>query len=266
MTDVSGRTAFITGGASDIGLTVARTLARAGASIALVDTDSEKLALAKAGLGAIAPVATFQLDLRDREGMAAIAQKIEVALGPVSLLFNMGSLVSDVRAVELTYEHWDHLVGTNLGGVINSIRTFLPAMVERGHGGHIINSISRAGLAGASCDVLRATSDFGIVGLSESMEPELARSEIGVSLLCRVCLPADSAHPADATAFAAGSTRKADMAPPPPPHPIDLNAIGELVLRGVRRNSFYLHPDRSSEQMVSSRTDALIAAMPEELK
>ena len=233
MTDVQGRTAFITGGASDLGLSIARALARAGASIALADIDSDRLALARAELGAATPVATFVVDVRSREALSGTARKVEHALGPVSLLFNIAYPEYRARVEDLTFDRWDQAVDTTLGGVINSVRTFLPPMIERGEGGHIVNSTSTAGLAGADRDVLRATTDFGIVGLSESMGPELADSRIGVSLLCWDSVPATP------------------------------DAVGELVLRGVRENSFYIHTDRSAEQRVRMRTDALIAAMPE---
>ena len=83
MTNVQGRTAFITGGGNGIGLGIARSLARAGAKLALADMDAAALARAKAELEGITPVEIFQLDVRERDAYTATAEAAERALGPV---------------------------------------------------------------------------------------------------------------------------------------------------------------------------------------
>ena len=65
MTDVSGRTAFITGGANGIGLGIARAFAGAGAKLVLADLDAEALGRARTELSARAPTEVFQLDVRE---------------------------------------------------------------------------------------------------------------------------------------------------------------------------------------------------------
>src|ERR1700754_4185923 len=82
MTDVSGRTAFITGGANGIGLGIARAFAGAGAKLALADLDAEALAKAKDELSAVTPTETYVLDVRDRAAYARVADAAETALGP----------------------------------------------------------------------------------------------------------------------------------------------------------------------------------------
>ena len=79
---------------------------------------------------------------------------------------------------------WDWGIGINLIGVINGVQTFLPRMVERKHGGHIVNTASGAGLVAAGAGVLYHTAKFGVVGLSEALRTELAANDIGVSVLC----------------------------------------------------------------------------------
>src|SRR5271154_5172518 len=84
VTDVAGRTAFITGGANGIGLGIARAFAGAGAKLGLVDIEPDALSRAKDELSTITQVETHVLDVRDREAYARIADEIEAALGPVS--------------------------------------------------------------------------------------------------------------------------------------------------------------------------------------
>src|SRR5271163_4590688 len=83
VTDVAGRTAFITGGANGIGLGIARAFAGAGAKLALVDLEAEALASAKAELSKRTEVETFVLDVRDRAAFARVADEAEAKLGPV---------------------------------------------------------------------------------------------------------------------------------------------------------------------------------------
>src|SRR5580693_3450840 len=103
MTDVAGRTAFITGGANGIGLGIARAFAGAGARLALADLDAEALERARAELAAITPTETFELDVRDRDAYARVADAAEEALGPVSLLFNNAGVAGGVAAAKMTY-------------------------------------------------------------------------------------------------------------------------------------------------------------------
>jgi NAD(P)-dependent dehydrogenase (short-subunit alcohol dehydrogenase family) len=274
MTDVQGRIAFITGGSNGIGLGIARALARAGVKLALNDIDGEALARARAELEPIVPVATFRFDVRDRDAFAAAADAAEAELGPVSLLFNNAGVAGAFPADKLTYALWDWSIGTNLGGVINGVRTFLPRMVERGEGGHIINTASGAGLAGTSSGVLYCTAKFGVVGLSESMGPELAASGIGVTLLCPgpvatdiIQRSADAAPLAGLDLSEAQQQRRLERIAAMTAalkEGVRADEVGESVLQAVLENRFYVHTDRMMAERVAARTRALLDAAPAE--
>lgn len=142
MKDFAGRTAFITGGAQGIGLGIARRLAREGVNLALVDIDTEALRRARTELGGQTKVRTEVLDVRDREAFAKVADAIETDLGPVSLLFNNAGVAGSISIEKMNYAAWDWVLGVNLQGVINGIQTFLPRMIKRAVGGHIVNTSS----------------------------------------------------------------------------------------------------------------------------
>ena len=146
MTEVAGRTAFITGGGNGIGLGIARAFARAGARLALADRDADALASAKAELSGMTAVETMVLDVRDRDAFGRAADDVEAKLGPVSLLCNNAGVSGGAPAGKFTYELWDWSLGINLGGVVNGVTTFLPRMIARGDGGHVVNTASGAGL------------------------------------------------------------------------------------------------------------------------
>lgn len=273
MTDVQGRTAFITGGANGIGLGIARSFARAGAKLGLADVDAAALARAKAELQAVAPVETFQLDVRDRDAFAAAAEATERALGPVSLLFNNAGVASGAPAAKLTYELWDWSIGINLYGVINGVQTFLPKMVERGEGGHIVNTASGAGLAATGAGVLYTTPKFGVVGMFEALHGELASAGIGVSVLCpgpvATGIVRRSADAAPKTGEGLSKEQEKLVAERLDRSNrwlqrdgVSIDEVGEMVLAAVRGNSLYIHTDRLVEPLIKARTQALIEAMP----
>ncbi len=274
MTDVAGRTAFITGGANGIGLGIARAFAGAGAKLALVDLDAEALDRAKAELSATTPTETHVLDVRDREAYARVADAVEAALGPVSLLCNNAGVAGGAPSHKLTYELWDWGIGVNLGGVINGIQTFLPRMAERGLGGQIVNTASGAGLAAAGSGVLYHTAKFGVVGLTEALQPELAAMNIGATVLCPGPVATDiiartrqlqprhqdglASEAREAAAKRSGEMTNwlANGVPP--------DVVGQMVLDAVLANRLYVHTDRVMYAAIEARTRALLEAMPEE--
>ncbi len=269
MDRVDGKTAFITGGAQGIGLGIARAFARTGVKLALADIDQAALATAKSELSELTAVETFILDVRDRSTYARVADETESRLGPVSILCNNAGVAGGQHVTRLTYEYWDWVLGINLNGVINGIQTFLPRMLKRGDGGHIVNTASGAGLAATSAGMLYTTSKFAVVGLSESLRLELEPYQIGVSVLCpgpvntqilsntRATQPdvpsAEEAKVSQAAltqvnAFLAAGT--------------DPNQVGEMVLAAVKADQLYIHTDRLVAELIESRTKALLDALP----
>jgi NAD(P)-dependent dehydrogenase (short-subunit alcohol dehydrogenase family) len=273
MTEVRGRTAFITGGANGIGLGIARAFARAGAKLALADLDAAALERAKAELEGITPVETIVLDVRDRDSYARAADAVERELGPVSLLFNNAGVASGAPAHKLTYELWDWAIGINLYGVINGVQTFLPRMVERGGGGHIVNTASGAGLAATASGVLYCTAKFGVVGMSESLNLELASAGIGVSVLCPGPVATDIiARSADARPDGGESITDEQRKNAAElttlmtkflKQGVSAERVGEMVLAAVIDNSLYIHTDRIMVEPIKARTKALLDAMPD---
>jgi NAD(P)-dependent dehydrogenase (short-subunit alcohol dehydrogenase family) len=266
MEDLKGKTAFITGGARGIGLGIGRAFARAGVKLGIADIDPDSLAAAKSELVKLTAVETFNLDVRDREGYARVADEAEARLGPVSILCNNAGVAAPTR---LTYEFWDWMLGINLNGVINGIQTFLPRMLERGGGGHIVNTASGAGLAAEGSDVMYNTSKFAVVGMSEGLRRRLEPSKIGVTVLCPGPVGTNIISNSRITQPAARNANEAKtweeitqqvtarlalgVAP---------DEVGEMVLAGVKANRLYILTDRVMEKYIEARTKALLEALP----
>lgn len=272
MTEVADRVAFITGGANGIGLGIARALAKAGAKLALADLDAEALGRAEAELGTMTRVTTAVLDVRDRAAYARIADEVEALLGPVSILVNNAGVAGGAPSDKLTYALWDWGMGINLDGVINGVQTFLPRIVARGAGGHIMNTASGAGLVAGPGNALYCTAKFAVVGMSEALSIELEPLGIGVTVLCpgpvatgivdrtRASQPkvARSLSPEQRSkAFAKYEQAKRFLAHGTPP-----DAVGDMVLAAMRDNRLYVHSDRVVAEAVAARSKAILDAMP----
>ena len=270
MDRVDGKTAFITGGARGIGLGIARAFARSGAKLALADIDQASLVTAKSELSDLTAVETFKLDVRDRSAYARVADETESRLGPVSILCNNAGVAGDQHVTRLTYEYWDWVIGINLHGVINGIQTFLPRMLNRGGGGHIVNTASGAGLAATSSGLLYTTSKFAVVGLSESLRNALEPFKIGVSVLCpgpvntkiisnsRETQPPTQVTAEEAKVFETIIKQvNAVLAAG-----VDPDEVGEMVLAAVKANRLYIHTDRIMAGLIEARTRMLLDAMP----
>src|SRR6202167_1116511 len=268
--DIDGKTAFITGGARGIGLAIARAFARSGAKVALADIDQASLASTKSELSDLTSFETFVLDVRDRSAYARVADETESRLGSVSILCNNAGVAGSQHVTRLTYEYWDWVIGINLTGVINGVQTFLPRMLKRGSGGHIVNTASGAGLAATSAGVLYTTSKFAVVGLSESLRLELAPFKIGVSVLCpgpvnteiisntNDTRPSSSATVEETKILEAALTQaKAFLAAGADP-----DEVGEMVLAAVKADRLYIHTDRIVAGLIEARAKALLDAIP----
>ena len=264
---LSGATAFITGGAQGIGLGIARALAEQGTRLALVDVDAAALERATAELGDKTAVQGHVLDVRDREAYAEVADKVEAELGPVTLLFNNAGVAGGSHVSQMTYEKWDWMLGVNVTGVVNGIQTFVPRMVMRGAGGYVVNTSSGAGLVGEGGGFLYTTSKFAVVGLSEALSVELEPFGIGVSVLC----PGPVATDIVRNTWNIGPDGEADLDPAvrdslegshaflqtgtSPDH------VGHQVLDAMARGQLHIFTDDIIRDMLVARHEQLMSSL-----
>jgi NAD(P)-dependent dehydrogenase (short-subunit alcohol dehydrogenase family) len=278
MHEVSGKTAFVTGGASGIGLGMCQAFVAAGMRVAVADVRREALDRAMAALQADANKALpLQLDVTDREAWVRAADAAERAFGPVQVLCNNAGITIDGPMPQATYADWDFCLGVNLGGVINGVMTFVPRMIERGLEAHIVNTSSMGGLIAGAGSGIYSTSKYAVVGLTEELRSDLAQYGIGVSVLCP--------GPTQTELFASSVTvRPPELAatgyvprkvPKPEEMPADVAAaifaiamnpmeVGRRVLRAIQANDMYIltHPEFSG--IVQARCEAILASMPRE--
>lgn len=188
MKELKGKTAFITGGGSGIGLAIAQVFVEAGMQVVLADLREDHLEQALAdfrGRGLDPQVHGIRLDVTDRAAFAAAADEAERVFGKVHVLVNNAGVGIEGPFQEIGYSDWDFGLGVNLGGVINGLTTFLPRIRAHGEGGHVVNTASLAAFCAMPARmVIYATSKAAVVALSESIRAELGSQGIGVTVLC----------------------------------------------------------------------------------
>jgi NAD(P)-dependent dehydrogenase (short-subunit alcohol dehydrogenase family) len=179
------RKALVTGGASGIGLEVARRLALSGASLALLDLDASRLerAAVKVGRGTV----TIRADVSSRTAVYAAVQHATTELGGLDTLVVCAGVIHAKPLAEVSEADWDRTLDINLKGAFLCCQATAPALLASGRG-RIVMISSDAGRRGVARLHAYSASKFGIVGLAESLAGELAPA-VTVNCVCPVGIP-----------------------------------------------------------------------------
>jgi NAD(P)-dependent dehydrogenase (short-subunit alcohol dehydrogenase family) len=249
------RHAFITGGASGIGLGIADALARRGVLVTIADIDRE--ALNSALKGRPKGFQAIALDARDREGWSNAKRSAEATFGPVDILVNNAGIAPDGREfADMDPVSFDRIIAINLTGVFNGVSTFAADMRKRGTG-HIVNTSSIIGLTAAMPTIGGYTvAKFGVVALSEVLRKEMAPHGVGVSVLCPGLVDTNLR---DSTIRVGGSVPDTMGA-----GGMDPAIVGEITAEGIARNLPYIitHPEEWAgvEERMNNIRDAFLSA------
>ena len=268
MREVEGRTAFVTGGASGIGLGMATAFAAAGMNVVIADLRRDHIETALERLAG-EPVHAIELDVTDREGFARAADEAERVFGNVHVLCNNAGVGILGPAALARYADWDWGLGVLLGGAVNGIQTFLPRLLAHGEGGHIVNTSSMAGVLPVPNSVIYTTAKAALIGMSEVLRSELAAEGIGVSAFCP--------GPVQTNIGEVGKTRPERYADSgyaeferqlaereTSPLWMDPLECGERVLAGIRRDDLYIFTHREFREGADERFRAILASFPDE--
>ena len=187
MQDFTGKVAVITGGAEGIGRAIAERAAAAGMKLVLADIDGVRLDAALADLtGRGADAIGLKVDVSKADQVDALAALAFERFGNVHLLVNNAGVGHNRPVWETTQADWDWVMGVNLYGVINGLRSFIPTMLKHGEPGHIVNTASMAGLLSQPGLAIYNASKHAVVTVSEGLHHDLTlrQSKLRVSVLC----------------------------------------------------------------------------------
>jgi NAD(P)-dependent dehydrogenase (short-subunit alcohol dehydrogenase family) len=269
MRDLTGKVAFITGGASGIGFGMAKAFCASGMSVVIADIRQDHLDTAMKSFAG-ARVHPIRLDVTDRKAMAQAAEETERVFGKVHVVCNNAGINQFNDIGTATYDDWDWILGVNLGGVVNGVQTFVPRIKAHGEGGHIVNTASMASFIASGVAGIYCTSKFAVRGMSEALRWSLRPHKIGVSVLCPG-LVNSAIHESDRIRPAALS---ANATPTDPKflerlaqvHRVGMTPeeIGGKVLRAIQSNDFYIfsHPEFKDE--LRAIFDEALNAIPDE--
>jgi NAD(P)-dependent dehydrogenase (short-subunit alcohol dehydrogenase family) len=274
MQDFVGKTAFITGGASGIGLALGQVFAEAGMNVVLADIEQGALATAFERLRhSNTKVQGIICDVTDPVSVEKAAAETFEVFGNVHVLCNNAGVAGGSGIDDISVETWRWVVDVNLMGVVHGISSFLPRMRARGEGGHIVNTASMAGLESGLGFSPYAASKFAVVSMSEGLAWQLGPLGIGVTVLC----------PGFVRSQISGSARNRSerYGPAPPLDPkspggilaaksarlqqlgLDPFDVAKRTLTAIQNNELYVFTHPEMREAVKKRFAAIEAAMDE---
>jgi NAD(P)-dependent dehydrogenase (short-subunit alcohol dehydrogenase family) len=268
MQNLAGRTAFITGGASGIGLGIALALLDKGMKVAIADIRDDHLESAVAELDGGEDVLALKLDVTDREAFARAADETEAAFGKIHVLVNNAG-VAALGPVELaTYGDWDWTLGVCLGGTINGIVTILPRILAHGEGGHIVSTASMSGMVPHAGAATYVTAKSAVVGLMESMRAELEDRNVICSAFCPGAVQSNIAEagktrPAKYAETGYAVSDKARQSSGDLSHLfMTKEEVGQRVVEGIINDELFILTHAEFLDGVRDRAAAMVAAVP----
>ena len=185
--DFEGRTAYITGGSSGIGLACAEMLAARGANVLIMARRSGLLetAIKQIEIKRISEKQRFsavKADVSDKDLVADSLANAVKEFGPPDILINSAGASFPQKFEDIPFEKYDEIMRVNLYGTWNTVSNLLPYL-KQSHG-YIINVSSVAGYIGVFGMTAYSASKFAVIGFSEALRSELKRFDVSVSVLC----------------------------------------------------------------------------------
>jgi NAD(P)-dependent dehydrogenase (short-subunit alcohol dehydrogenase family) len=185
MRDLGGKTAFVTDGASGIGLALGRAFAEASMNVMLADIELDALTIAVDSLRGLGPsVRGTVCDVADPASLERAAETSYETFGNVHIVCNNAGVAAGSGIDNISLDTWRWVLDVNLMGVLHGVRPFLPHIRAHGEGGHIVNTASMAGLNSGLGLSPYSASKFAVVNISEGLAKQVSGLGIGVTILC----------------------------------------------------------------------------------
>jgi NAD(P)-dependent dehydrogenase (short-subunit alcohol dehydrogenase family) len=269
MKDLRDKVAFVTGGASGLGLGMAKAFGREGMKVMIADIDQPAVAKAVQELRDLQVRADGVIcDVGSRGSVREAALKTIATFGKVHVVCNNAGVAAGGPIGTIPERDWDWIMDVNLMGVVYGMEVFAPLIESHGEGGHFVNTASMAGMIGFPNAEPYCATKFAVVAMSEGWAGQLAAKNIGVSVLCPGFVqtriydsfrnkPARYGAPdpspigigqtlADAEAMVKGG--------------IPTEPVGNRVVEAIKDNDLYIFTHTEFRPMVEARFHALMAA------
>ena len=207
------RVAVVTGGASGIGLGVARKLVEDGHRVAVLDRDGDGAEAAAAELQARGGKAlAVEVDVADRPSVEAAFARTRAELGPVEILVTSAGIEAFQALADITPDSWDRVIAVNLTGTFTCVQAAVPDMVAA-RWGRIVTISSSSAQSGAPNMAHYTASKGGVIALTKSLAVEFARRGITVNTIPPSLVDTPMARQAEAAGDFPGVDVIAPMVP-----------------------------------------------------
>jgi NAD(P)-dependent dehydrogenase (short-subunit alcohol dehydrogenase family) len=261
MKELRDKVAFITGGASGLGLGMAKAFGREGMKVVIADIEEAALQRAVQELRDSQVRAEGVLcDVSSRGALREAALKTIAMFGKVHVVCNNAGVAAGGPIGTVAERDWDWVMDVNLMGVVYGTEVFVPLIESHGEGGHFVNTASMAGMLGIPNMEPYCATKFAVVAMSEGWAGQLAGKNIGVSVLCPGFVqtrihesfrnkPSRYGGP-DSVAVGLGETRAQAAAMVNAGIPIE--PVANRVVEAIKDNDLYIftHPEfRAAVQM-----------------
>jgi len=265
MRDLDGKTAFITGGASGIGLAMARAFGAQGMKVMLADIESGPLHAAVDELrasqvraeGVVANVAS-------RESLRAAALETIAKFGKVHLVCNNAGVGAGGPIGLAPESDWRWVVDVNLMGVVHGVDVFAPLILSHGEGGHFVNTASIAGMLSPAGMEPYCATKFAVVAMSEGWAVQLEPHGVGVSILCPGFVKTRIHESRRNRPPAYGPDDRAAPPADAPPSPvlsgISTEPVAARVVEAVKDNELYIFTHPEFRAPIAARFERILAA------
>jgi meso-butanediol dehydrogenase/(S,S)-butanediol dehydrogenase/diacetyl reductase len=182
MSEFSGKSVVVTGGASGIGAAIVREFHREGARVTILDLNPERAAAFAAELGDRA--FSGPVDVRDRASVQAAVDSVIAQQGGIDILCANAGVSTMQKSVDLTDEDWDFNMDVNAKGIFITNQLVVRHFLATGKKGVIVNTASLAAKVGAPLLAHYSASKFAVLGWTQGLAKELAPVGIRVNAVC----------------------------------------------------------------------------------
>jgi len=273
METLKDKVAFVTGGASGIGLGISKAMVTAGMRVVIADVREDHLKDARAWFVSqhlSRRVKCVKLDVTNRKGYARAADQAEKSFGKIHVLVNNAGLGLLGSIDKTKYDDWDWGLSVMIGGVVNGLLTILPRIRAHGEGGHIVNTASMAAVIPIPNCSIYITAKSALVGMSECLAGELAADKIGVSAFCPGPVQSNirelgKLRP-DKYKKDSGLEEFEKQLAQRPQGDLWMDPVecGERVVRGIQRNDLYIFTHPEFKAGARERCEKMLASFPDE--
>lgn len=274
MENLKGKTAFITGGASGIGLGIAKACAKEGMNVVIADMRQnaidETVQLFNDNNW---PVFGVQLDVSDREAYKVAVDAAEAKFGNIHLLVNNAGIgCAGGPLWSVTHKDTDMAVRINLIAVLNGIQEILPRMIKHGEDSHIVSTSSKAALIPVPGCGLYNVTKAAVASIMETLAEDLAGTNIGASAFCPGGYKSNLGSSSnEVTARIAGEEVKPMPKFEGGPAMAAWDEVirsaddaGARVVRGVKRGDLFILTHAEFRDGIESKLNAIRRAVPDE--